>query len=348
MKKIAIYIASIFSILLIRCSSGEEEAKETENNQVTVETTKTEKLAYKPEIDFAGTLKPWREANLGATLPGKVEHIYYEKGDYVQKGSLIAKLSGEMLAQAKAEYNTIKKDFERVSRLREKESVSQQKYDHLKGKLEGAKAKKEMMEQNTEIRAPFSGTVVSFQVQEGENFFIAPKLKPGYSKTSGIVSLMKLNTLKVEIEINEKDLSRVDEGNTAKIVCDAYPDTTFEGTLHNIAPTLSTTSHTAQAEISLDNDSGILKPGMYADVTLNLNKTKDVFVPLDAIYRLPGTGEDFVFIVRSDSTVKRVKIKRLYNRDGMVAVSGVKDGQTIVITGENQLSDGDKVDIQNN
>jgi membrane fusion protein (multidrug efflux system) len=68
-------------------------------------------------------------------------------------------------------------------------------------------------------------------------------------------------------------------------------------------------------------------------------------VPLNAIYRLPGTGEDFVFVVQQDNTVKRKPVKRVTTRGTLVLVKGVKANQTLATDGKNKLSDGSNVHL---
>jgi len=275
----------------------------------------------------------------------RVEKIHFEEGQKVKKGDLIVELSSELYMQALIERNTLKKDFERVSRLRDKESISEQDFDHVKAKYDASVAKTEMMKKNAEIRAPFSGVIVDHIVKEGENFLFAPSLKPGYSNTSGIVKLMQLNLLNVEIDINEKDLSKVSKGQKAKIIFDAYPNKVYSGTIHKIDPILSTLSRTAKAEVKIDNDDLLIKPGMYAKVFIELPVQQDVFVPNEAIYRQPGTGNDFVFIVQ-EGIAKMISIERIYSLEEMVAIKGLDSGNTIVVAGKSKLRDGMQVEIK--
>lgn len=340
----------LFAVALISGCNTDEAGKNTQTGgqaEVYVHTVRAQSQSYRPKMELAGTIKPWREANLGAALPGRVEKTYYEAGTYVKKGSLLVRLSGEKLAQARAEFNGLQKDLDRLKRLQKEGSVTQQKLDHVQSKYDAAKARMEMMEKNTTIHAPFAGTITSYQVHEGENFMFAPKMKPGYSHTSGILSLMQLNRLKVEVELNEKDLHRVKVGEQANVVADAYPKDTLQGKLHWIAPTLSNNSRTAKAEIAIPNPERRYKPGMYATATLVLPETKGVFIPLNAIYRMPGTGEDFVFLLQDESTVKRQKIVRQENRGELVRIEGLKAGKQVVTHGKTKLSDGQAVQVKN-
>ncbi len=315
------------------------------NSAIPVTVAKSVEKEFTPELDYSGTAFANKEANLGTAIPGRVEKIHYQIGDKVKKGDLIVELSSELYVQALIERNAIQKDYERVSRLREKESLSQQDYDHVKAKYEASVAKTEMMKKNSEIVAPFSGTVVDHIVQEGENYLFAPSLKAGYSMTSGIIKLMQLDILNIEIDVNEKDISKIKIGQHADIVFDAYPDKVYKGIVESVEPILSTLSRTVKVKIKTENKDFLIKPGMYANVSILLSEERAVFVPIEAIYRQPGTGNDFVFVVNK-KMVQRTPVTRKYTWHDMVAVDGIQPGETIAVGGKSKLVDGMRVEIK--
>jgi len=338
----------MLATLVLLAAGCKEEIKEenTGDNKVPVTVAQSEKKRYAPQLEYTGTAFASREANLGTTLPGRVEKVHYPTGAQVYKGDLLVELSAELYAQAMVEVETLRKDFERIERLREKGSVSEQDYDHVKAKYEAAKANARMMKKNTEIRAPFSGTIVDYLVEEGENYLFSPNLKPGYSMTSGIVQLMNLDHLIVKVDVNEKDLSKVKTGQKAEVVFDAYPNKNTIGEIVRIDHALSTTTRTAKAEIRIKNAEQRFKPGMYASVSLFLPEKESVFVPLKAIYRQPGTANDFVFVVGGEK-VRRIAVDRLYTMSDLVAVDGLEAGKTIVLAGKNKLNEGSLIEVKN-
>ena len=340
----AIVIFVIITLSFAACKNTEK--TEQENIvRIPVIVSKSIEKDYTPDLSFSGTAFANKEANLGTAVPGKVEKIYLDEGQKVKKGDLLVELSSELYMQAIIERNALKKDFDRVSRLREKGSLSEQDYDHIKAKYDASVAKTEMMKKNTEIRAPFPGIVVDHIVKEGENYFFAPYLKPGYSMTSGIIKLMQLDVLNVEIDINEKDLSKVYKGQKANVIFDAYPDKVYQGELITIDPILSTLSRTAKGQIRINNSDLVIKPGMYAKVLIELPKITAIFVTNEAIYRQPGTGNDYIFMVKGNSVTK-IPVKRLYTVEELVAVDGIKPNETIVVAGKNKLRDGMEVEIK--
>ena len=337
MKRIMVLIMCVIP-LFGACSSNHENVEPQKN--IGVNTVDAKNCAYTPTLSFSGTLHAFREANLGAALPGRLEKIYFDVGERVEKGAIVAELSGELLSQAEIEYTTLKKDFERASRLHEKGSIPEQQFDHVRAKYEASQAKYLMMKKNTEIRAPFSGMVVEHMLNEGESFFLNPGLQPGYSHASGIVRLMQLDTLLVKIDVNEKQLARLKKGQDAKISCDALSERTFRGQISQIDPILSMTAHTAEVDIMVRNEKGLLKPGMFAYVSLQLPEVIGVVIPRDAIIRQSGTAEQYVFVVQNENTAHRRVITSVDDLGAQIVVRGLDDGQKIVTSGKNKLKDG--------
>lgn len=339
------YIVIILVLALFGCKSNKQSDEQVQAEIPVVKTAKAIEMSFAQRLTYPGTVFANRESNLGAALPGKVERICFAEGDKVKKGDLIIELSDELLTQAEVENQALRKDFERVARLREKESISQIEYDHLKAKLEASDAKTNMIKKNTRVYAPFSGTIVDRMMEEGEVYFINPGLDPGYSMRSGIVRLMQLDPVKIEFEVNEKDLARVIPGLQAEVSVDAYPEKTYQGKIHKVKPMLSTLTRTAKVQIILENNSGELKPGMFARVSVVLPNQQSVFVPLSAITRLAGTGEEFVYVVE-DNTAKRIVINQIHTSGKNVAVTGIKSGQMVIVEGKAKVQDGIKVDVR--
>ena len=333
-------------ILIISCRQQNTAVGLKESDEkIPVNVVKSESRQYIPSIELSGTAFADKEANLGSALPGRVEKVYFPEGSQVRKGDLLVSLSGELYTQAQVEYNAVEKDFERVSRLNEKGSISQQDFDHVKAMYDASRSKVEMMKKNAEITAPFSGTIVEYLVNEGENYLFNINLEPGYSKTSGILRLMKLDPVQVKIEVNEKDLGKLQIGQAAVVTFDAFPSLTFSGKLSDIEQVLSTLTHTATVKIELANSSGKIKPGMFAHVKIGLSPFESVSVPMYAVYRQPGTADDFLFIV-SGNRVRRQKTERLWTDDIMTGVTGISSGETIVTSGKEKLHDGSLIDIK--
>ena len=334
----------LISIIALSACSGPEETGQEASDKPAVRTARVVTVSHQPEIRQSGTIFASREANLGAGFPGRLEDVYYQEGDAVEKDALLAELSGEMRAQAKAEYMTLKKDYERVSRLVDNGTVTRQEYDHIKGRYEASRAQYEMAKRNSRIRAPFSGVIVDYLVNQGENYFLNLNLEPGYSNTSGILRLMQLDTLVVETDVNERDLGRISEGLPAKIIPEAHPDMHIEGVVSSIKPYLSTRSRTATASIRIPNPGMILKPGMSARVNIDLPAEEVMVVPTEALYRDPEHERDQVFAVR-DGRVSIYPVNRLFSIGDDLVIEGLEEGMEVITGGKGRVQENDHVRI---
>lgn len=336
---------STMLILMVSCGEKKTEISRTDRDgRIPVKVALSEEREFTPSIELSGTAFAFREANLGAALPGRVEKLHFPEGSRVNKGDLLVSLSGELYTQTLVEFSTIEKDFERVSRLIEKGSVTQQEYDHVKAMYEAEKSKVEMLRKNAEITAPFSGTIVEYLVHEGENYFFNFNLDPGYSSTSGILRLMQLDPILVEVEVNEKELGKIKKGQAVLAEFDAVNDT-LTGKVAFIKPVLSTLTHSATVKIEIRNPSGVIKPGMFAHVKIELSPIRSVFVPVNAIYVQPGTSDNYLFVVENNA-VKRQKIEKIRTDKTWVAIEGIASGKSVVTSGKEKLRDGSLIEIR--
>ena len=333
----------VFVLLVAGCSSPQDTEPVP---PVAVTTVRPENATYVPEMQFSGTVQANREANLGAALPGRIEKIHFGEGEQVSRGDVLCELSAEMMTRAQIEYRTIEKDFERVTRLLEKNSIPEQQFDHVKAKFEAARAMYELTKKNTQIQAPFAGTVTDHLLKEGEVFTFYPSLDPGFSHSSGIIRLMQLDPAKIEIEVSQKDLAAVHVGQTAVLTCDAYPDRTFTGRVSRVKERLDLSTRTAKTDILVDNPDRVLKPGMFGHVTLRFPEKTALFIPRFAVTRQPGTGEDYVYVV-TDGVAQRQVVKPLVALNDKIAVTGIDAGDAVVLNGTTKLTDGSRVRATN-
>jgi membrane fusion protein, multidrug efflux system len=338
------YIFPVLVAAMVITSCQKKETTTVTTQEAILVSTATAALgSYQSSLDFEGNVVASQAANLGASLPGKVEKIYYKEGDFVKQGAVIAELSGELLTQAQIENDAIRKDYERVQRLLDKQSVTPQDYDHIKAKMEASDAKVAQLKKGTIVTAPFSGFITDKLMEEGETFFLNIPLEPGYSHVSGIVRLMKLNPVNIEIEADESVLPKISKGMEVNVKSDAYPDKLFSGRITNIKLMLSTTTHTSTITIEVPNNELLLKPGMFVKVSIPQQPLNGVKVPSTALYRQAGTADDFIFVVKSDQTVEKIKTTRIATFGDSVVVANLTGNETIVTNGKNKLMNGTSI-----
>ena len=334
------FIYLVIAGMLLSCSSETDNTQSENESVIRVGTRPAEKRYYSDAFEFSATLKPFREANVGATIPGRVEKINFAVGEYVSKGAIIIEMSSEPMVMARVEKEAIEKDYNRVKRLREQGSVTQQDYDHVKAKLEASKSKLDLFKNNTRISAPFSGVVAEHLVNEGENFMFSPGLELGLSHTSGIVRLMQFDPLVAAFNVNEKYLRHFFKGMDAEVILDAFPGEVFHSEVMQVGPIVSAMSRSAEVMVKLPNPDRKILPGMFARVSLELPGDTLVFVPRHAVQE--DNDRVFVWIIEDGKAVQK-DVKPVLSSRGYTALENIEAGDKVIVAGINRLISGASV-----
>jgi RND family efflux transporter MFP subunit len=150
------------------------------------------------------------------------------------------------------------------------------------------------------------------------------------------VTLVHVETLKVLANVLEKDISLVKVGMKVKVLTEAYPHKPFEGTIIRINKALDLATRTLQAEINVPNPGHLLKPGMFARIEVVLKEKPDALtVPREAV--LGEEGKQFVFTVEGNQAVQKPVVTGIVQERLIEIVEGVKDGDKIVVRGQESL-----------
>ena len=167
-----------------------------------------------------------------------------------------------------------------------------------------------------------------------------------YSMSQPIYTVEQIAPVKLLVGISESDYSKVKKGNEVKITVDAFPGKVFAGKINRIYPTINESTHTFNVEVIVPNKDNVLRPGMYARVTVQFGVNNSVVVPDTAIVKQTGSGERFVYILNADGTVTYQNVKLGRRIDSMYEIlSGIEDGAKVVTEGQVRLKDGVKVTI---
>lgn len=201
--------------------------------------------------------------------------------------------------------------------------------------------------ENTYIRAPFDGTVLRKDAEVGE--VVAPVAASGGLTRGAVVTMADLQTLEVEVDVNEAYIAQIGSKQPTRIVLDAYPTVTFAGKVRQIVPTADRQRATVQVKVSItDRDPRIL-PEMGARVefldtaSVKSDAPTRIFLPADAV-RTDGTAT-IVWVVR-EGLVKRVVIEAgPVSGKRREVRSGLSGGETIVVGPADGLVDGGKINV---
>ena len=125
----------------------------------------------------------------------------------------------------------------------------------------------------------------------------------------------------------------------AEVRCDIYPDEVFTGEVYRIYPTIDNATKTFTVEVSIRNDNLRLRPGMFTKITLKLGKGEVLMVPTIALIKQTGTNDMYLYLNHDGKAAKRlVQIGRIFD-DQTEILDGIRDGDEIVVSGQNKLID---------
>jgi RND family efflux transporter MFP subunit len=341
--------------------SKKMEEKEREVVEVRVKTAEVKLGTVEDKISLTGNIEPQHEVTVYSKVSGEVEKIAVDVGEKVKKGELIAEIEKEKLIlqverldasleAAEINVKNLSKDYERIKSLFEKDAVSQQKMDNIDTAYRSTQARvKELRASldlakihlaDSRIYAPINGTIARKFIDEGEMIIDA-----SMTKNAPLVTIVYMDTIKVMVNVTERDIADIEIGQEARVKVDAYPDKVFTGKVSNISPVLDLLSRTAPIEIGIINPDYLLKPGMFARVEIITEECKNVLiVPIKAI--LYREGKETLFVVEGNIAKLR-EVETGVENGGMVEItSGLKEKEKVIIEGAYGLKNGDRVQIE--
>lgn len=150
------------------------------------------------------------------------------------------------------------------------------------------------------------------------------------------------------VPISEKYFPMIRKGMEVSIAVDIYPGQKFKGTVFNVYPTIDPASRTFNVEVSVPNSGGMLRPGMFSRVTLDLDKEVALLIPAIAVLKMQGSNDRYLFIEK-DNVARRVPVTIGKRYDDLIEVESpdLKEGDLIVVSGQSRLLEGTRVKIDN-
>lgn len=339
MKK-CFYVAALGVLTLVGCqkqAATTDTAAETEERVETVSTTVLSLREIQREITLSTNLQGYQTVNVSPSLQGKIEHIYVEVGDRVQKGQDLVRMDEQQYKTTALQVANLRTEMSRMEGLIQTGSVSQQQYDQVKLGLDQATESLEFLKKNTYVKAPFTGVIAAKTYEDGELYAGQP-----------IVVLTEVDRLKALVAIPESYIPQVKEGMKLTLKSDVFPDKEFVGTIEVVYPTVDAASHTFMVKVVIPNGSHTLRPGMYVTTTLGLGKVKVITAPYSTVLKLIGANDRYVF-VNENGYAKRVGVEmgQRFGDDVEISGEGIEEGVELITKGEARLIDGVKINVVN-
>jgi RND family efflux transporter MFP subunit len=318
-------------------------------------------------LTASGYVVAQKKAEVASKATGRLVALEVEEGSQVKKGQTIGRLESAdieaSLARAKADLqlaiatlDEAKTSFKRTEDLVKQDILSQSSYDVEEAKLkrsqaavESSRAQVRQIEvelENTIIRAPFDGTVLTKNADVGE--IVAPFGSAGNSKGS-VVSLADMDSLQVEADVSEANIELVKVGGPTEITLDAIPEKRYRGVVHMIVPTADRAKATVLTKIRfVDRDSRVL-PEMSAKVTFlteeiseeEISKKPRLVVSKDAV--VERNGKQIVFVMNQDKVEERAVTVTPPEGNLVEVKNGLTSGEQVVLNPPAEMETGTKV-----
>jgi len=335
-------------------------------------------------LDASGYVTARRQATVSAKITGKVVTVLIEEGMRVREGAVLARLDDtearaqlalaraqlvaarSQQAEIRSQLAQAERDHTRQQELFERQLVSAQSLDAALAQRDMSRARlassaeqirvaqesvavAEVQLDNTVVRAPFTGVVVAKAAQPGE--MISPISAGGGFTRTGIGTIVDMDSLEVQVDVNEAYINRVTPGQPVEATLNAYPDWHIPGLVIAIIPTADRSKATVKVRIAITSKDTRIVPDMGVRVAFLSSKTGGavtppavasiVVVPTEA---LRAEGDRGVVFVVADGKVARRTVTLGSTAGGQRQVlSGLRDGERVVLSPPPSLDDGDAV-----
>jgi len=331
-----------------------------------------------------GYLESRRQAGIGAQASGRIDQVFFEEGDQVKKGDLLAELDHKDLdaslaaaaasvARAKAQLaeqevtiSQTESEYKRSEKLWRSRSLSATEFDQAKFSYQAAVARRnslkseivlaeaqmrqaEQLKENMFIRAPFDGTVISKDAEVGES--ILPGGMGGGSGRGSVATIANLEHLEIECDVQEDFISRVKEGQEADIAVDAVQNKKYHGVVRKIIPMGDRARATIKVKVTIADADKFLFPEMSGTVyflpqeqELEVSDEPRVFCPTAAIAS-DEEGIQFVWVVDEEKRAQKIVVKTGSDKDGETEITEGLQGRERVVVNPEGLAVGTPVKV---
>lgn len=343
-------LIALATLLFASCGKkdAEKDAKAPEKVQVKLAQVSNQDIAQTET--YTATVESDVKNNISPNAPMRIEKILVEVGDQVRKGQVVATLDASTVNQLKLQIENQKMvlanaqtDFNRIAELYKVGGVSKADYDNAQVQLAGVKTQLDVLNTqyrqssvNAQLVAPISGVVTARNYDNGDMYGGQP-----------VLTIEQLNPVKLIANVSEAYYKDVTKGMNVDVQLDAYEGESFAGKVTIVYPTVDQATHTFPVEITINNSSQKVRPGMFARATLDFGTKSHVVIPDEALVKQIGAGDRYVYVYHKDKgTVSYNKVELgKHMGSNYEILSGVNSGDQVVIAGQSRLANGKEVEV---
>lgn len=339
----ALIFAVIVAVLFYNKARMKADTANLKFDSYPVTIAQVEKKQVSKNLELVGTIQANNDVSIVAEAQGRVVKVNAEVGDYKKAGSVLLQIDDELrlaaMKAAKVNYEKSKKDYERFQALYRGNSVTDSQLEAAKLAYQSAETQyitANRQYEDTKVTTPISGIVTSRLVDVGN-----------YVKmNSPVANVVDISKLKVIVNVAESDVFKMKVGDIVNITTEVYPGVVFKGKIATISDK-GDEAHTYPVEVDLPNSKmHPLKAGMFGRADfVSLTKGEALLIPREALI---GSIKDPKVFVVENNTARLVSLVIGDTYDNYLEVlGGLKEGQTIVVNGQNNIDDNSKVTVIN-
>lgn len=309
------------------------------NDSVLVSTQQVGSSNIPGILSLSGNTEANRTVRLAFPIPGKINAIPVNDGQFVRSGGLLATLDmtdyNIFKNTADIAVNEARDQYNRAKIMFDRGSLSESDYKKVQFALDEALNQQELQRKiiaDTRLYAPFDGVVLEKLAGEGEIVAMAIP----------VVVFADLSRIKVAVSVPETELEQITTGNTATVTIAAADTMTYRGKINLIGSYADPLARDFTAEVELDNPGMRIRPGMVAEVQVNTEReTNAITLPLGTLLKdLDGSNYVYIVDLQKRRAFRRDVATGAITGNSIVISSGLREGETVVTGGNHKLYDG--------
>jgi len=311
---------------------------------VAVRVAQVEKISVDLDFSVNGNFVPKQELNFLSENAGRVTAIYVDEGAHVSKGQVLARIDAEIIntdrETAEATYQNALKDEARYQSSYQTGGVTQQQLDQAKLATRNAKLRLQASQRrlsDANIKSPINGIVNKRYIEVGA--FVT-------AQGTQLFELVDVSKLKLKVNVNESQVANLKVGDQIDIKSSVFPNDKFSGKVSFIATKADATLN-FPIEIEVDNNhKNTLKAGMYGTAIFNFPKqTPSILIPRTSFVGSVSSNQVFVLDKSNNTSKIRKVVSGRILGDNVEILDGLKEGETVITSGQINLTEGTQVSI---
>jgi RND family efflux transporter MFP subunit len=347
--KVALIGISVVIVLIVLIAKNRgafnaapETSAITTTYSVSVVTATKQPVEHK--ISVVGTMNAFNDVVVLSETQGRVVKVDVEVGQYKEAGSVLVEVDSELkqaaYEAARVNYEKATKDLQRYEALYTEHSIPEAQIEQARWTFQSAEAQYVAARRqlnDTKITTPISGIVTARFVNVGTMVMGAPQ-------ATQIADVIDISRLKVKVNVAEKDVFCLKVGEKAEVTTDVFPNTVFNGSVFSIS-SKADEIHTYPVEVVLNNSKRQLKAGMFGRITFTPTSSENsIVIPRAAIVGSVTNAAVYV-INKNIAKLRSVTAGEEIGTD-IEILSGLQEGEQVVVNGQNNLSDNASVVIR--